>query len=109
MAPATSSIFAYDDARELFEKALERIAEGGNGIKVRLDNRSAAVRLRHRMNKFRTQDRSANAQVYPEEDPNHGASVYDKLQLRIPPEGHPDEATLIIEKRSSEMYTVEDL
>jgi len=102
-------MYAYDDARELFEKALDRIGEGGNGIRVRLDNRSAAVRLRHRMNKFRTQDRDANARIYPEDDPQHGSSVYDKLQLRIPPAGSPDETTLIIEKRSSEAYTVEDL
>jgi hypothetical protein len=104
-----NNVLAFDDVRDLFEKALARIEEGGNGIRVRLGTRGAAIRLRHRMNKFRATDRKANAKVYPEDDPNHNASIYDTLQLRIPPEESPDSTTLIIERRSSDMYEVEDL
>jgi len=61
------------------------------------------------MNRFRQQDRDANSRVYPEDVPNHGTSIYDKLQLRIPTAGSDDETNLVIEKRTSEAYEVEEI
>jgi len=38
-----------------------------------------------------------------------GKSVFDKLVLRIPPKGAPDENYLYLEKRSAALFEIEEL
>lgn len=99
------SPFAFQDAEELFERALAT----ERGIKITFETRGAAIALRHRMNKHRVNDRRANVKTYPEDNPLHGTSTYDRLRLRIPNKGSPDETTLFIEPRTAEAYRVEEI
>lgn len=96
----STSPLAFDDVREAFDKALAAV----KGIKIRCKSRGAAINLRQRFNTYRKMDRQTNAKIYTEDEPMWKRSVYDTLQLRVPPQGHPDERVLFIEKR-----TVDDL
>lgn len=106
----STSPLAYDDARETFERALRAVENGKNGIRIKFETRGGAVRFRHRMNRFRTQDRQAYARIYPDkENPLHNTSPYDRLELTIPPKGSEEECYLVIRRRTSEAYQVEEL
>lgn len=106
----STSPLAFEDARETFERALRAVENGRNGIRIKFETRGGAVRFRHRMNRFRIQDREANKRVYPDpESPLHNVSPYDRLELTIPPKGSPDEVYLIIRRRTSEAFEVEEL
>lgn len=99
------SILAFDDVREVFEQALA----SPKGIRITCENRAAATILRSRFNYYRKMDRSENGRTYPTEHPMWNKSSYDKLVLRIPAKGSPEERVLFIEPRSASNLTVEEI
>jgi len=92
------SLRSYDDAKEIFDAAVER-----GGIRVTCQNAGQAVNLRARLNHFRQLDRDSMAQVYPADDPRHGASAYDPFVVRL------IDTTLVIEPRQIGGYKIESL
>jgi len=75
----SNSILAYEKEADLFEQALR----SPKGIKVHKESESEAVYLIHRCNKFRALDRKRNKTIYVEPAHEmHGASVYDRIQVK---------------------------
>lgn len=99
------SPYAFDDLREIFERAM--LSE--HGIKIVCKSRSEAIITRSRMNYLRKMDRKENAITYQSDHPMHMRSVWDRLVLRVPAKGAPDETTIYMEKRSHENFIIEDL
>lgn len=95
------SPLAFDDAREVFERA----TTAPKGIRILCSDRAAAVVLRSRFNYFRKLDREENKKTYPPDHPMYNRSAYDKLVLRIPQ----DEPALYIEPHTAEIYNIEEL
>jgi len=105
MAGFNKSAFAFDDLREVFEKALAAT----KGIRVVCKSRSDAIITRSRMNYLRKMDRRENGVTYQSDHPMYMRSAWDRLVLRVPPKGDPDEAVIFIEKRTAERLTIEEI
>lgn len=103
--PFSHSLLAFDDLRPHLDRALG--AE--RGIKITCDNHGQAVILRARFNYYRTLDRQTNGRTYEEEHPLHRRSIYDRLIMRVPKKGTPDENCVFLEKRLSETWKVEEI
>jgi hypothetical protein len=99
------SPLAFDDVRELFERALA----SPKGIRVVCVSRSEAIVRRGRFNYFRKLNRRESMDVYERGHPMHGKSPYDRLVLRVPPKGAKDEHVLYVEPRSTEDFLVEEI
>lgn len=99
------SINAFSDVEAAFERALA----APKGIRIPCKSHGSAVGLRQRFNYYRKLDRLKNIEVYPPDDPRHGLTIYDSLELRIPPKGAADEHILYIEPRSVDNLTIEDI
>lgn len=99
------SILAFDDIRHVFDRALQT----PHGLKIPCGSRGKAVNLRARFNYFRKIDRDESFKIYPPDHPMFGKSSYDKLALRIPEKGSPEENVLFIEPHSAEKYKIEEI
>ena len=99
------SPLAFDDLREVFEKAMN----ADRGLRVVCKTRSEAIITRSRLNYLRKMDRKDNGVTYQSDHPMHMRSVWDKLVLRVPPRGDPDETTIFIEKRLVDDLVLEEL
>ena len=99
------SPLAFDDLRQVFQRAME--AE--RGIRVVCKSRSEAIITRSRMNYLRKMDRKENALTYQSDHPLHMRSAWDKLVLRIPPKGSPDENTIYVERRTADNLVIEEI
>ena len=105
MGGFNKSAFAFDDLREVFEKALTAT----KGIRVVCKNRSDAIVTRSRMNYLRKMDRRENGVTYQSDHPMYMRSAWDRLVLRVPPRGHPDEAVIFVEKRTAANLIIEEI
>lgn len=103
--PFNTSPLAFDDVREIFDRALN----SKRGIRIPCSSRGSAMVLRSRFNYFRKMDRTQNAEVYPPDHPMHKRSAYDRLILRIPSKGDPREHILFIEPRSPLDFVIEEI
>lgn len=75
-----TSHMAYLDCFEVMDRALA----DGQGVRLRMADRTAAEYQRTRINYARKLNRKQNEKIYPDpEHPLHGASPYDKLVCRI--------------------------
>jgi len=99
------SPFAFDDIKEVFERALN----APKGIRIQCKTRGAAVSLRSRFNYWRSRNREDNRKTYEADHPLHNNSIYDRLILRIGPKGDLNEATLFIEHHTSENLLIEEI
>jgi len=99
------SPLAFDDIAEAFERALN----SPKGVRISCANRGAAIVLRSRFNYFRKLNREDNKRTYPTDHHLWNRSPYDKLILRVPPKGGPEEAVLYIEPRSIDDMTIEEI
>jgi hypothetical protein len=99
------SPLAFDDLRVVFQRAMEAPI----GLRVICKSRSEAVITRSRLNYLRKMDRKENAITYQSDHPMYMRSVWDRLVLRIPPKGQPDEAVIYIEKRRAENLILEEI
>ena len=70
---------AYADCYDLFDRALAAPL----GIRNRCTDPGQANHLRVRLHQARILLRRESLSIYAEEDPNHGASPYDSLMVRI--------------------------
>src|SRR5437667_14766 len=97
--PLSTSPLAFSHVRSILERALD----APRGIKVKLSTHAEAVRLRQQLSRYRAWDRKQNCRVYPDpESPNHNASVYDMLELRIPKKGESGDNVLVIIQKAKE-------
>lgn len=103
--PSIKSVNAFNDARELLDRALAT----PKGIKIACGSRQAATVLRARCNYFRKIDREENKKTYEEGHHLNGASAYDVLALRIPPKGAEGDSVLYIEPRLASQLEVEEI
>jgi hypothetical protein len=101
----SKSSLAFEDIREVFNKALE----AQKGLRVPCTSRGSAIALRSRFHYFRMLDREDSKTIYPAGHPLHGRTVYDRLVLRVAPKGAPDETFLYIEHRLAENLEIEEL
>lgn len=99
------SPLAFEDIRSTFERALA----SPKGIKIVCSSHGSAVILRSRFNYYRGLDRKENKNIYSPEDPMYNRSMYDRLMLRIPNKGEPDENVLFIEPRSVDNLIIEEI
>ena len=97
--PATKSLAAYGDCRDLLDRALE----APMGVRIKLDTAAAAVRLRWRLNYYRKRDREESKTIFAADDPRWGMSVYDGLSIALV------ETSLEIRKLDASAFTVEEL
>ena len=72
---------AYQDCYDYFDRALA--AEAKLGIRIKQADPGQANHLRVRLHQARILLRRESLSIYAEEDPNHGASPYDSLMVRI--------------------------
>src|SRR5262245_5072405 len=98
MSGFNKSPLAFDDIRELLDKALDRLPKA---LRVPCQDHSHAMSRRTRFNYFRAMDRDQNARTYPEGHPMHKKTPYDRLIFRIPRKGAPDDNYIYIEPRIS--------
>ena len=98
------SVLAFDDIRDLLDRALA----APRGLRVPCGTRGKAVHLRVRCNYFRKLDRKQSLLTYESDHPMYGRTPYDKLVFRIPKDGE-NSTALYIEKRSVEDLIVEEL
>ena len=54
-------------------------------------------------------DRKENAITYQSDHPMYMRSAWDKLVLRIPPKGDPQETVIFIEKRTADNLILEEI
>jgi hypothetical protein len=101
----SKSPLAYEDLREIFDRALD----APKGLRIPCKSRGAAMQLRSRFNSLREVDRKQNLRTYAEGDPMHGQSQYDRLTLRIMPPGDPNDHYLYILHRLASELTVEEI
>lgn len=73
-----TSITSYVDIRA----ALDRALSSEKGVRLRFPDDKAAMTFKGRVHSLRYLDRKANAKIYPEGDPMHGASAYDPLMVK---------------------------
>ena len=99
------SPLAFDDLRSVFERAIE----SPRGIRIVCKTRSEAIVTRSRMNYLRKMDRKENSITYQSDHPMFMRSAWDRLVLRIPPKGDPDDTVIFIEKRSADNMVIEEL
>jgi len=99
------SPLAFDDIKDAFDRAVA----SPKGIRISCDSHGAAVVLRSRFNYFRKQDREDNKRTYPPDHPLSGRSPYDRLVLRIPQKGTPEDTVLFIEPRSVADMHIEEI
>lgn len=67
---------------------MDQALEDDKGGRVRFGDEAAAMHFRARCHQARKIHRAKNAEIYPEPDhPQHGASHYDELILRLRPDG----------------------
>jgi len=101
----SKSPLAFGDVREAFDRALN----SPKGIRIPCETRGAAIVLRSRFNYFRKIDRDESKRVYPIDHGMYNCSAYDKLILRVPAKGAPDETVLYIEPRLSTDMQIEEI
>lgn len=77
--PLSNSRLSYQDCFNIFDAALE----DERGVRIQCSDQDKATFLRMRMHNARKIDRKDNAEIYPEGEPMHGQSIYDKLAIRI--------------------------
>lgn len=70
---------SYADCAKLLQDALNT----SKGLKVRCEDKGAAVQLRTRLNVMRRMDRLDNKRTYPPEHPLYGNSAYDVLAILL--------------------------
>lgn len=99
--PPSLSPLSSEDIRETFNRALE----SEKGIRVRCKSSAEATNLRSRMNKWRKTDREASRLVYPEDDPRHGVSIYDRIIICKDRES----SELRLEISSASRFDIEEL
>lgn len=99
------STLAFEDIQGAFARALE----APKGVRIQCASRGAVITLRARFNYYRKLDRAANKDIYTSDHPMWGKSVFDRLVLRVPPKGHPEEWVLYIEPRLMEDMTIEEV
>jgi hypothetical protein len=75
----STSLLAYQDIIEAFQKALE----DPKGIRLPFDYKSDAERWRTRAHMARKLDRSDNKQLHKPGDPLYAKSAYDILMISI--------------------------
>lgn len=100
-----NSLRAYDDCRLVFEAALA----DPKGSRVRIGTQEAAMNMRTRMHYFRNLDRKANANIYPQDHPQYGTSVYDPYVVRNPIRDEDGEWWLYVEPRAAADLLIEGL
>lgn len=74
---------AYHDCFDLFDAAVS----DPKGVRVGFSEKGEATFFRMRLHNARKIDRRNNAKIYPEGDPMHGQSIYDRLVVQIREEG----------------------
>lgn len=75
----SNSRLAYQDCRDLFERAMA----DPRGARLLIGKQNFARFFVLRMHKCRTIERADNAKVYPIGDPMHGASDWDQIKCSI--------------------------
>jgi hypothetical protein len=105
MVSYSKSPLAFEDMKELFERAMQ----SPKGISVTCRSRRQAMNTRSRLNYLRQKDREANKEIYPTEHPLWGNSAWDRFVLRIPYRGEPHDNVLFIEKRTLDSFVICDL
>ena len=81
--PLPKSMIAYEDCREVYERAAESAEAGGPGVRVRLATWADANYFRMRMNNCRAINRRDNADIYDPGDPLYKGSLWDALMVTI--------------------------
>jgi hypothetical protein len=103
--PYNKSSQAFDDIKEAFERALA----APKGIRIPCLDRAAAIQHRARFNYFRKMNREDSKKIYDRDHPMWGCSVYDKLIVRLPSRGTPEENVLYIIPHSIDDFNIEEI
>ena len=99
----SNSRLSYEDCYKIMDAALDDKI----GARVKMVNHDAAVFLRMRLHTARSIDRRDNQQIYEEDDPLYGRSVYDKLVTRI--RKIDDDIWIYVEQIGADLGEVEPL
>ncbi len=99
--PAMKSAYALEALRE----ALDRALAAPKGIALTCDNRGHAVSTCARLNTLRVADRKRSLEIYPEDHPMYGCSIYDRLIIKVPK----GDQKVLIEKGDLSQFIVEDI
>ncbi len=78
----SSSRLAFLDCYD----ALDRALEDDRGARIKVETQDHGIFFRMRLNVARRIDRTHNRDIYPEDNPLHGTSLYDQLIFRAPRE-----------------------
>lgn len=99
----SDSKLAYLDCYKILDAAID--ATGG--CRVHVVDENAAIHLRMRLHQARKIERRENRKVYERDHPQHGASVYDGLIVRI--KIIDEEAWVYVEKNTAAILAIESI
>jgi hypothetical protein len=77
--PIPTNRMSYKDIYEVYDRALD----DPKGIRLPFDSLADAKNYQMRMHNARAIDRRESRRTYREDDPMHGQSIYDVLQVRV--------------------------
>lgn len=103
--PLPKSIHAYNDCKEIYERAMDSVLAEGPGVRVRQPDWDAANYLRMRMNNARAINRRDNQDIYEPGDPLYKASEWDTLMVTIKKVG--EEFYLYVEPHGIDTSSIE--
>ena len=103
MAYSKSSL-AFDDIRELLDKALEAPL----GLRITCESHAKAVVLRARINYFKSLDRKDSTTTYDSGHFMWNKSAYDRLSAQLPKKGTAGDNILYIGPRKFH-FSVEEI
>jgi hypothetical protein len=86
----SKSLDSYHDCDKHFNDALA----SERGIVIECGDKGQAVRLRTRLNFYRSLVRKQNLRVYPEDHPMYGSTMWEGITCRIDPAA-PNELILV--------------
>ena len=96
---------AYEDCLDFFEQALADTI----GLRIRFPTYGQAHHFTMRMHQARALQRALHKRIYPDDDPKHGRSEFDRVTVRTPREDDTQQWWVYIERNNSKVTAIEPL
>ena len=100
-----NTLDSYDDCLDYFEQALA----DSSGIRIAFTDGGQANLFCMRMHQCRSLQRALHRRLYPDTDPRHGRTEFDRLMVRQPRFDGEEHYWVYIERANSSVAAVETL
>jgi hypothetical protein len=100
-----TTLDSYDDCTDFFDRALA----DPFGIRIAFTDSGQAALFCMRMHQCRALHRALHRRLYPDDDPRHGRTEFDRLMVRAPRFDGEEHYWVYIERATSSVAAVETL